>query len=275
MVETAYPGARTATVTFGNRVEAFLALPEQGAGPYPAVVLGHERYGLVQHTLDLAAKFAAHGFVGIAPDMFSRWDGDKAALNRGDIQVPLSYADIRSYMGDSLDYLRTLPQVRPRQIAAMGVCQSGSYPLILNSVRPDISANIVVYGGAQRGVWEVNEIQPEPYDSIVARVSAPVLGIWGEDDFVVSVEDMRHLRNALEDHRKTYEFTLFPHMPHGWFNSTMPGRYRPKETEAAWQMILDFLQRANEGAFPSDRVIWQFQSDIAPDYDFTKKVRLA
>jgi len=40
-------------------------------------------------------------------------------------------------------------------------------------------------------------------------------------------------------------------------------------------MILDFLQRANEGAFPSDRVIWRFQSDIAPDYDFTKKVRLA
>jgi len=273
--QTAYTGATTSMVMFGNRVEAFLALPESGSGPFPAVVLGHERYGLVQHTLDLAAKFATHGFVGIAPDMFSRWPGDKAALNRGDIQVPLSYADIRSYMGDSLDYLRTLPQVQPRQIAAMGVCQSGSYPLILNSVRPDICANIVVYGGAQRGVWEVNELQPEPYDSIVERVSAPVLGIWGEDDFVVSVDDMRRLRNALEDHRKTYEFTLFPHMPHGWFNSTMPGRYRPMETETAWQMILDFLRRASEGAFPSDRVIWQFRSDIAPNYDFTKKVRLA
>jgi hypothetical protein len=64
-------------------------------------------------------------------------------------------------------------------------------------------------------------------------------------------------------------------MPHGWFNSTMPGRYRPRETERAWDMILDFLKRANEGAFPADRVIWQFFSDIAPDYDFTKKVRLA
>jgi carboxymethylenebutenolidase len=262
-------------VTFGDRVEAFLAVPEIGTGPFPAVVLGHERYGLVQHTLDLAAKFAAHNFVGIAPDMFSRWDGDKAALNRGDIQVPLSYADIRSYMADSLDYLRTLENVQADQIAAMGVCQSGSYPLILNSVRSDICANIVVYGGAQRGVWEINELQPEPYESLLERITAPVLGIWGEDDFVVSVEDMRRLRNALEGYRKTYEFTLFPHMPHGWFNSTMPGRYRPKETEQAWQMILDFLKRVNEGSFPSDRVIWQFQSDIAPDYDFTKKVRLA
>jgi carboxymethylenebutenolidase len=275
MVGTAYPGAKTSMVTFGDRVEAFLAIPEKGTGPFPAVILGHERYGLVQHTLDLTAKFAAYGYVGIAPDMFSRWSGDKAALNRGDIQVPLSYSDIRSYMGDSLDYIKGLHVVRPEQIAAMGVCQSGSYPLILNSVRNDLVANVVVYGGAQRGVWEVNEIQPEPYESILERVSAPVLGIWGEDDFVVSVDDMRRLRNKLEDHCKTYEFTLFPHMPHGWFNSTMPGRYRPKETEQAWQMILDFLERANSGAFPKDRVIWQLRSDIASDYDFTKKVRLA
>jgi carboxymethylenebutenolidase len=275
MVQTSYPGAKTSTVEFGDRVQAFLAVPEVGSGPFPAVVLGHERYGLVQHTLDLAAKFAAYGFVGIAPDMFSRWDGDKAALNRGDIQVPLSYADIRAYMGDSVDYLRTLPLVIATQVAAMGVCQSGSYPLILNSVRSDISANIVVYGGAQRGVWQVDELQPEPYESVLERITAPVLGIWGEDDFVISVEDMRRLRNALEDYRKTYEFTLFPHMPHGWFNSTMPGRYRPEETDRAWEMILDFLERANNGAFPEDRVVWQFQSNIAPDYDFTKKVRLA
>src|ERR1700720_3705399 len=123
MVDLAYSGAKTSTVSFGDRVEAFLAIPEQGTGPFPAVILGHERYGLVQHTLDLTAKFAACGYVGIAPDMFSRWSGDKAALNRGDIQVPLSYGDIRSYMGDSLDYLRTLDIVAPEHIAAMGVCQ--------------------------------------------------------------------------------------------------------------------------------------------------------
>jgi carboxymethylenebutenolidase len=105
MQPPAYPGATTAMVTFGNRVEAFLAVPERGSGPFGAVILGHERYGLVQHTLDLAARFAQDGFVAVAPDMFSRWEGDKAALNRGDIQVPLSDEDVRSYLGESLDYL--------------------------------------------------------------------------------------------------------------------------------------------------------------------------
>ena len=270
-----YPGAVTSMISYGDRVQGFLAVPENQPGPFGAVVLGHERYGLVQHTLDLVAKFAAHGYIGLAPDMFSRWNGDKEALSRGDIRVSISDEDIRSYMGDSLDYLLAHRQVYPDRMSAMGVGQSGHYPMVLNSVRHEMAANIVVYGRAQARVWEVDENRPEPYESILERVQAPVLGIWGEDDSVVSVEDMRRLRDALESKRKTYEFTLFSGMPHGWMNSTMPGRYRPKESEQAWSMILDFMERVYAGGFPKERVVWRFQSDIAPDYDFTKKVRLA
>ena len=275
MVAQTYPGAITSTVTFGDRVDAFVAIPEQGSGPFGAVALGHERYGLVQHTLDLTAKLAASGYIGVAPDMYSRWEGDKEALSRGDIMVPLCDDDIRSYMGASLDYLLEYPQVDPKRIAAMGVCQSGEYPLVLNSARSEICANVVVYGGAQAAVWEVGKARQEPYEDIISRINAPVLGIFGEDDFVVSVEDMRRLRGELETHRKSYEFTLFPHMPHGWMNSTMPGRYRAAESEQTWSKIIDFLERVHGGGFPSDRTVWGFRSDIAPDYDFTKKVRLA
>ena len=55
----------------------------------------------------------------------------------------------------------------------------------------------------------------------------------------------------------------------------MPGRYRPKKSEQAWSMILEFMERAYAEEFPKERVVWRFQSDIAPNYDFTKKVRLA
>lgn len=275
MQDTAYPGAVTSMVTFGDRVNAFLAMPENQTGPFGAVVLGHERYGLIQHTLDLTAKFAAHGYVGLAPDMFSRWVGDKEALNRGDIRVTISDDDIRSYMGDSLDYLLAHPQVDADRIAVMGVCQSGDYPLVLNSARGEVAANIVVYGGAQSRVWEVDEARPKPYEDILERIKAPVLGIWGEDDSVVSVDDVRRLQDALQAKRKSYEFKLFRDMPHGWMNSTMPGRYRPKQTEEAWALIMDFLDRVYAGEFPAERVIWRFESDIAPSYDFTKKVRLA
>jgi carboxymethylenebutenolidase len=267
--------ADTSYVTYGDQVQGFLAAPRTDARRLPAVVLYHERYGLVQHTLDLAAKFATWGFIALAPDLFSRWPGDKAALNRGEFMVPLGDKDIKSYGNDSLDYLLQHPRVDARRITAMGVCQSGDYPLVLNSVRHELAANVVVYGGAQQTVWEVNEQREEPYEDILARISAPVLGIWGEDDFVVSVDDMLRLRGVLEQRRKTYEFVLFRDMPHGWFNSTMPGRYRPEQAEQAWKLILDFLERVDQGAYPADRAMWRFESDIATNYDFSKKVRLA
>ena len=275
MQDLSYPGAITSVVNFGDRVKGFLAVPENQSGLFGAVILGHERYGLAQHTLDLTAKFAAHGYVGLAPDLFSRWEGDVEALNRGDVRVTLTDDDLRSYLGDSLDYLLNHPQVDPGRIAAMGVCQSGDYPLVLNSVRKEICANIVVYGGAQAKVWEVDEARPVPYETILDGIQAPILGIFGEDDQVVSVDDVRHLQDVLQAKRKTYEFKLFREMPHGWFNSTMPGRYRPKEAEEAWSLILDFLSRVHEGGIPLDRVIWKFESNIASDYDFTTKVRLA
>ena len=90
----------------------------------------------------------------------------------------------------------------------------------------------------------------------------------------MSTEAVRDLRNALESEMKSYEFKLFRDMPHGWFNDTMPGRYRPKETAEAWDLIMDFLDRVHGGAFPKDRVTWKFASDVAADYDFAKAVRL-
>ena len=275
MQHMVFPGAETSVIHYGNQVSGFLALPMIESGNRGAVILGHERYGLVQHTLDLTAKFAAHGYVALAPDMYSRWEGDREALERGDIRVPLSDQDTISYMGDSLDFLRGHRMVSPDRVAAMGVCQSGEYPLVLNSVRHELAANIVVYGGAQKRAWELSETRQVPFEAIIERITAPVLGIWGEGDWVVSVPDVLRLRNSLELHRKSYEFTLFRDMPHGWMNSTMPGRYRPKQAEEAWSLILDFLDRVFQGGFPKDRVTWRFQSDTSPSYDFTQKVRLA
>src|SRR4051812_26615012 len=59
----------------------FLARPA-AAGRYPVVVLMHERYGLVQHTKDLATRCAGDGYVVLAPDFFFKHP-DPAALHAG------------------------------------------------------------------------------------------------------------------------------------------------------------------------------------------------
>ena len=76
-------------------------------------------------------------------------------------------------MGDSLDLLLGHPMVSPDRVAAMGVCQSGEYPLLLNNARHDLAANIVVYGGAQQRAWELSETRQVPYEAIIERITAP------------------------------------------------------------------------------------------------------
>src|SRR5580704_15153000 len=69
-------------------IPAFLAMPAGGGSEkIPAIVLMHERYGLVRHTCDLAERFARDGFVCIAPDFFYRHP-DQDALHRGDVGYP-------------------------------------------------------------------------------------------------------------------------------------------------------------------------------------------
>ena len=136
----------------------------------------------------------------------------------------------------------------------------------------------IMLGALFGGADEAGLAAFQRYGALIGRIFQirdDVLGIWGEKDQVVSVDDVLRLRNALEAHRKNYEFTLYRDMPHGWLNSTMPGRYREREAEQAWQQILDFMQRVHAGAFPADRVAWRFESNIATTYDFTKNVRLA
>src|SRR5947199_87910 len=108
--------------------------------------------------------------------------------------------------------------------------------------------------------FEVTEDQPEPLDALIARVQCPVLGVFGEADFLISLDDVRGFRDALERHRKSYHIKIFAGMPHGWLNDTMPGRYRPKEAEEAWRLGIDFLQRVDSGQYPPDRVHWLFES---------------
>lgn len=254
--------AHTSWIELDDGTRAFLATPKRFRGPYPGVVLGHERYGLVQHTLDLAAKFASYGYVAIAPDMASHWDGDKEALNRGDVGLTLTNDEIKGYMAGSLDFLAKAPNVDPARLVGMGVCQSGEYPHLLNSVRPNLAACVAFYGGHRAS------------DKTIAAVTAPTLGVFGEADHVISLDDLYRFRGQLEQYRKSYEFHLFPGMPHGWLNDTMPGRYRQPEAEAAWKLTMNFLERVFAGGYPSDRVRWRFTGQYAQDYDYSKNVRL-
>jgi carboxymethylenebutenolidase len=249
-------------------------LPRETA-PAGAVVVLHERYGLVQHTLDLAERLAQDGYVALAPDLFSRWKGDAQALRAGRARVVLPDAEVAAVIDAALDCAKAHPRVAPGRLVLMGVCQSGRYPIVVGSRRRDLAACVVFYGASQQRDWQVTELQPTPMPDMMRSLQAPALFVYGERDHTISLEDVRRVRDALESGRRSYRMKVFPGMPHGWLNDTMPGRYRAKEAKEAWVVLTRFLADVFSGAWPGeDRVRWEFESATSADYDFSKNTRL-
>ena len=73
-------------IRIASRINGFIGRPSR-AGKRPAVIHLHERYGIVQHTTDLAQKLADAGYVTVVPDLFSRFTGDRQALAHGDCRM--------------------------------------------------------------------------------------------------------------------------------------------------------------------------------------------
>jgi len=267
------PEILTRNFNCAGGLPAFLALPASGGAKLPAIVLMHERYGLVRHTLDLAERFARDGFVCIAPDFYYRYP-DQEALHRGDVGYPFKDTESNAHIATAIAELGKLQQVDPGKIVVMGVCQTGRHPLVY-AAEHSIAAALVWYGAAGGREWETNERFPRPLDDLIAAINCPVLGIFGEADHVISLDDVRRLRNSLDRHDKTYTIKIYPAAPHGWLNDTMPGRYRHDIAEASWAYQLAFLKKVLDPNYDHSRRIQIYESEHAADYDFGKNVRLA
>src|SRR5918992_397470 len=230
-------GIAPMTVRFGAGITAVRALPKV-KGKRPGVIILHERYGIDQHTKDLTAKLAQAGFVGLAPDLFHRFNGDRKAVLRGEQRVDLTDDGALEDLNAAVDYLKRSPEVDGTGIGIIGVCQTGRQPLLLAAKRNDIAGAVVLYGAIGGKEWLSNELRPTPVEELLAQVSCPILGIFGETDHIISVDDVTRFRTTLEKARKDYQIRIYRDAPHGWLNDTMPGRYRKESAQDAWNLMM-------------------------------------
>jgi carboxymethylenebutenolidase len=261
----------TQDIVCDNGMPAFLAHPA-GGGPFPTVILMHERYGLVKHTRDQAMRSARDGFAVLAPNFFFR-HSDQRILNAGDSRYDMTDPESVELIKAALAAMKKQKVADPRRVAVCGYCQTGRHPLVFAAEMP-ISAAVVWYGAASKREWEVNKLQPKALDDIIAALPCPVYGAFGETDHIISLDDVRRFRDSLERHKKSYDIHIYKDAPHGWLNDTMPGRYRKPQADAGWAAQQQFLTNVFGGGYDSATIRWQFECESSPTYDFSKNVRL-
>jgi carboxymethylenebutenolidase len=136
-----------------------------------------------------------------------------------------------------------------------------------------IAGALVLYGAVYPGDWQPHPFRPEPIQALLERVNCPVLGIFGELDNLVPRENVLRMRNVLENANKSFDIRIYPDAPHGFLNDTMPGRYRARQSESAWEQVVQFLDRSLNRDWSDQRAMWRFESDSSVSYDFSKNKR--
>lgn len=224
-------------------IATYVARPA-GDGRHPALVLGYEFWGMLEvpagapHMRDVAARFAAEGFVAAIPDYYAA-RGKQPTMEGGTIVGSPSDEESTSDLLDAVAWLKTLPYVDAERIGAIGWCGGGRQALFLAARSSDIRAVASFYG---RPVNRPTMHGPSPLD-LIPQIAAPVFGAYGEADKAIPLDTVERFRDALGAAGKTAEIHIFPNAEHAFMNDRRPEGYQPEAAAESWRLVVEFFRR--------------------------------
>ncbi|MPZ05688.1 MAG: dienelactone hydrolase family protein [Nitrososphaeraceae archaeon] len=201
----------------------------------PAVVMIHENRGLNEHIKLMADTLAKEGYVVLAVDLFN----GQVASNQEEAG-PLSGAvrdnpaEAIANLRAAVRYLASLKNVNASMISSLGWCFGGqqSLQLALNTEPNYPLASTVIYYG--RLVTDPQEL---------SKIKWPVLGIFGDQDDSIPVENVTSFKAALDSIGIPNEIYIYEGVGHAFANPS-GDNYAPEQTADAWQKTLAFLKNS-------------------------------
>jgi len=238
---------RAETVRFmghgGDEIEAYLAQPldERRFG---SVVVIHHMPGYDEGMKEITRKFAAHGYLAVCPNLYSREapgasPDDAAAVVRALGGVP----DDR-LVGDVQGAARLLKSLGSSngRVATIGYCSGGRQSFLAACSLP-LDAAVDCYGAFVVGTPpEGMPLKVGPIVHMTKDLSCPLLGLFGADDQYPSPQHVAELEEALKQAGKAYEFHSYEGAGHAFFSADRPS-YRPEAAKDGWQRIWEFFGR--------------------------------
>jgi carboxymethylenebutenolidase len=227
----------------GQEIQAYLARP-LGEGPFPSVVVIQHMPGWDPGIMEITRKIAHEGYIALAPNLYTRFgtgDPDEvAAVARAAGGTPDA-----TFIGDTAgaaDHLRLMPASTDK-VGIIGFCSGGRHAVLAASKLDNLDAAVDCWGGRVIASQDqLDENHPEAPFDMTANLSAPLLGIFGNDDKSPTPEQVDEHEAELKKHGKIYEFHRYDGAGHGFFSVNRPG-YRPEQATAAWVEIFKWYDR--------------------------------
>lgn len=211
----------------GKSSSGYLSVPLSGSGP--GVIVLQEWWGLVDHIKDVADRFAAEGFVALAPDMYH---GESATSpdDAGKLMMALDIDRVEKDLRGAIAYLLSRSEVTSEHVGTVGFCMGGQLSLSAACANPAVGACVDFYG-----------IHPSVTPNLES-LRAPVLGFFAEKDDFVPPAAARQLEADLAVAGKTANITVFEGADHAFFNDNRTEVYDADLAATCWTRMLTFYR---------------------------------
>ena len=230
----------------GQTMEGYQARPS-ASGPHPTVVVVQEIFGVNSHIQAVANRLASQGYVALAPALYHRLGPMTLILNEErevghELARKCTDAGLIADVKAAVEFLKSQSYVRGDRIGLVGFCFGGRVAYLSACNIPGLKATADFYGG---GCLQARGEGPAPIEQTV-NITAPLLGIFGEEDQGPSPDDVKQIEAELKRHGKTYEFHSYPGAGHGFHNDERD-IHRPEAARDAWAKTLAWFERYLKG----------------------------
>ena len=209
-------------------VDGYLSHPT-AKGPWPAVIVVHEWWGLEEHFRELSRLLAREGFTVLVPDLYhgkvATYPAEAAKL-----KTSLDIDRAAEEIADGVPYLRSLPFVSGK-VGIVGFCMGGGLALLATCRSSDFNAGVIYFPS----------IYPDA--SELENVSCPLLFHYGTADTVTPQSEIERIKRTLERRNHAYELYLYEGADHAFVNDMHPEHYHKEASEASWPRTIEFLKR--------------------------------
>jgi carboxymethylenebutenolidase len=227
--------------TSDGPMRAFRAAP--GGAPRGGIVVVQEAFGLNAHMEDVARRLAGAGYLAVAPELF----------HRSEEPGPFSYDDFAAVipaMGALSDEMMLVDVdaalahlaasgIPPERSGIVGFCMGGRVSFLV-AARRGLGAAVGFYGG---GIVTARFPQFPALVGEAPELATPWLGLFGDRDGSIPVDDVEQLRAALADDAPVdTEIVRYPDAEHGFFSDLRPA-YAPDAAADAWTRTLAWFER--------------------------------
>jgi carboxymethylenebutenolidase len=211
-------------------VQAVLYTPA-GKGPFPAIIVIHEWWGLNDWVKDEAGKLAGEGYVALAIDLYR---GKVATTPEMAHEIMRGVPEDRAKrdLHAAFEFLQSQPDVKKDRIGAIGWCMGGGYSLDVALQEPTLAADVINYGHLATDA------------DALKKINAPILGLFGGQDHGITPDDVHKFEAAMKQLGKKIDVKIYDDAGHAFENPNNKSGYRADDAADAWKRTVSFLAEA-------------------------------